>query len=79
LAEHLDSQEISFNQFAWRWIMGFLIHDIPFHLVLRLFDSYLSDEQGPSHGFKITHVYVCALCSLHGALLSLDTGNLLRF
>lgn len=36
LAAKLESEEVDFIQFAWRWINCLLLREVPFHLSLRL-------------------------------------------
>ncbi|KRX08914.1 Rab-GTPase-TBC domain [Pseudocohnilembus persalinus] len=50
------NQHVQFVQFAFRWVLCLLIREIPLPQALRLFDTYISDEQG----FQNLHIYVCA-------------------
>jgi hypothetical protein len=43
--------------FAYRWMNCFLIREMPLKHVLRVWDSYLSEEET---GFAVFHVYFCA-------------------
>jgi len=58
LANHLQSQELQFMQFAFRWINCLLMREIPLPLTFRMWDSYLCEDN--NDGFKNLHVYVCA-------------------
>jgi hypothetical protein len=60
LHKHFTDQGISFTQFAYRWMNCYLLRELPFTLILRMFDSYLAEEGGSSAGFSNTHVYFCA-------------------
>ncbi|XWS71224.1 hypothetical protein CRYUN_Cryun03dG0120400 [Craigia yunnanensis] len=39
----MEDQRLEFLQFAFRWFNCLLIHEIPFHLVTRLWDTYLAE------------------------------------
>ncbi|XP_006356942.1 GTPase-activating protein gyp1-like isoform X2 [Solanum tuberosum] len=39
---HMEEQGLEFLQFAFRWFNCLLILEIPFHLVTRLWDTYLA-------------------------------------
>jgi len=58
LAKHLGSQDAQFIQFAFRWMNCLLMREITLPLISRMWDTYLSE--GPSVGFGVFHVYVCA-------------------
>ncbi|PIM99083.1 GTPase-activating protein [Handroanthus impetiginosus] len=40
---HIEDQGLEFLQFAFRWFNCLLIREIPFHLVTRLWDTYLAE------------------------------------
>ncbi|GAM18757.1 hypothetical protein SAMD00019534_019320 [Acytostelium subglobosum LB1] len=56
LCEHLASQDAQFIQFAFRWMNCLLMREVPFQLVIRMWDTYLCEREG----FSVFHVYVCA-------------------
>ncbi|GAM19959.1 hypothetical protein SAMD00019534_031340, partial [Acytostelium subglobosum LB1] len=56
LCEHLAEQDAQFIQFAFRWMNCLLMREIPFQLIIRMWDTYLSEREG----FSVFHVYVCA-------------------
>jgi len=58
LARHLEEQNAHFIVFAFRWMNCLLMRELPLPIVVRMWDSYLSE--GPSEGFSVFHVYVCA-------------------
>eukprot|EP00002_Diphylleia_rotans_P026490 TRINITY_DN5286_c0_g1_i3.p1 TRINITY_DN5286_c0_g1~~TRINITY_DN5286_c0_g1_i3.p1 ORF type:complete len:413 (+),score=80.60 TRINITY_DN5286_c0_g1_i3:55-1293(+) len=70
LHEHLSSLGILYLQFAFRWMNCLLIREIPLGLVIRMWDTYLVEE----NGFVDFHLYVCAafLRSWSSQLLSED-------
>jgi hypothetical protein len=56
LYNHFESMEIDFTFFSLRWIFCLLVREFPLKVGMRLFDTYISDEQG----FSVLHIYVCA-------------------
>ena len=61
LYDYLKEKEIDYVQFCFRWMNCFLIREFPIHLMIRLWDTYFSEE----NGFSDFHLYVCA-CLLLG-------------
>jgi hypothetical protein len=47
---------MNYHMFAYLWMNCFLIRELPLKYVLRLWDTYFSEELG----FSIFHVYFCA-------------------
>ena len=45
-------------QFSFRWMNCLLLRELPLPAILRLWDTYLSEER---KGFDNFHVYVCAV------------------
>ena len=58
LYEHFETEGLQFIQFGFRWMNCLLLRELPLRGILRLWDTYLSEEQG---GFENFHVYVCAV------------------
>ncbi len=56
LYDYLKQFEIDYVQFCFRWMNCFLIREFPVNLILRLWDTYFSEEKG----FSEFHLYVCA-------------------
>ena len=56
LYDYLKQFEIDYVQFCFRWMNCFLIREFPVKLILRLWDTYFSEEKG----FSEFHLYVCA-------------------
>ena len=56
LFSHLEVTEVDFTYFSFRWIFCLLVREFPLKVGMRLFDTYISDEQG----FSVLHIYVCA-------------------
>merc|ERR1711964_843835 len=57
LFNHLEAMKLDFAQFAFRWVNNFLLREIPLACGIRLFDTYIAEE----NGFASFHVYVCAV------------------
>lgn len=56
LAKHLESQGVEFMQFSFRWMNCLLMREITIRNTIRMWDTYLAEEQG----FSEFHLYVCA-------------------
>lgn len=56
LRSHLEAEGVDFMQFAFRWMNCLLMREIPFPLIVRIWDTYLAEPDG----FALFHVYVCA-------------------
>lgn len=77
LAVHLESQEAQFIQFGFRWMNCLLMREIPFRLVVRIWDTYLAEAEE----FSVFHVYVCAAFLIHWSdqLRKLEFQDLMKF
>eukprot|EP00602_Paraphysomonas_sp_CaronLab_P010295 CAMPEP_0185021732 /NCGR_PEP_ID=MMETSP1103-20130426/4432_1 /TAXON_ID=36769 /ORGANISM="Paraphysomonas bandaiensis, Strain Caron Lab Isolate" /LENGTH=415 /DNA_ID=CAMNT_0027553437 /DNA_START=35 /DNA_END=1282 /DNA_ORIENTATION=- len=58
LHQHFQEQCVQYMQFAFRWMNCVLLREIPLRAILRVWDTYLSEERT---GFENFHVYVCAV------------------
>jgi hypothetical protein len=56
LYTHLEKVEVHYNLFAFRWMNCMLMREISLRLIMRMWDTYLSEPEG----FTAFHVYVCA-------------------
>lgn len=56
ILEHLESLDINFMDFAYRWVSCYLTREFDIFQTIRLWDTYLSEEEG----FSQFHCYVCA-------------------
>lgn len=67
LHHHLVKETgISFLHFSFRWMNCLLLREIRLHLILRLWDTYLSIEDASiAQGFTQFHVFVCAAFLRH--------------
>ena len=66
-------------QFAFRWFNCFLLREMNLEKGLRLWDTYLSDEDG--NGFSVYHLYVCiAIIEYYREdLLKMEFADMLQF
>lgn len=58
LHKHFDTQGLQFIQFAFRWMNCLLMREVSLALIIRLWDTYMSEDNGD--GFKNFHIYTCA-------------------
>mmetsp|Transcript_2701 Transcript_2701/g.4062 ORF Transcript_2701/g.4062 Transcript_2701/m.4062 type:complete len:419 (+) Transcript_2701:47-1303(+) len=58
LHKHFEEQCVQYMQFAFRWMNCALLRELPLKAILRVWDTYLSEERT---GFENFHVYVCAV------------------
>lgn len=56
LYNYLIKMEIDYIQFCFRWMNCFLMREFSLNLVIRLWDTYFSEE----NAFSEFHLYVCA-------------------
>ncbi|KAF8813853.1 RabGAP/TBC, partial [Phlegmacium glaucopus] len=57
LSGHLESQNVEFMQFAFRWMNCLLMREISVQNTIRMWDTYLAE--GPD-AFSQFHLYVCS-------------------
>lgn len=79
LCDHFDSVGVQFMQFAFKWMNCLLLREFNLHCVIRLWDTYISEENGS--GFEDFHVYVCAafLCQFSSQLQEMQFDELFQF
>ena len=56
LAKHLEAEGVEFMQFSFRWMNCLLMREVSVQNTIRMWDTYLAEEQG----FSDFHLYVCA-------------------
>ncbi|CAF1316799.1 unnamed protein product [Adineta ricciae] len=56
LYRHLKNQNIEFLQFSFRWMNNLLMRELPIRCTIRLWDTYLAEQDG----FSQFHLYICA-------------------
>jgi len=74
---HLESHGVDFIQFAFRWMNCLLMRELPFVLIVRVWDTYLCEPDG----FGNFHVFVCAalLCYFSDRLQRMEFQDLVLF
>jgi len=79
LCNHLSEIGIEFMQFAFKWMNCLLVREFKIQVVIRLWDTYLSEDD--NSGFENFHVYVCAafLCQYSSDLQSMEFDELFGF
>jgi len=79
LYNHIHSVGIQFMQFAFKWMNCLLLREFNLKCVIRLWDTYISEESG--NGFEDFHVYVCAafLSQFSSQLQQMDFDELFQF
>jgi len=77
LAKHLELEGIEFIQFSFRWMNCLLMREISVKNTVRMWDTYLAEEQGFTH----FHLYVCAafLVKWTEQLLKMDFQEIMMF
>jgi hypothetical protein len=78
LLQHFDREGIEFMQFAFRWMNCLLMRELSLALIVRMWDTYLSEVP---LGFNHFHVYVCAafLIKFSDELKQMDFQEILLF
>nr|XP_029122411.1 TBC1 domain family member 22B [Elaeis guineensis] len=77
VSRHMEEEGLEFLQFAFRWFNCLLVREIPFHLVTRLWDTYLAEGDALPDFL----VYICAslLLTWSDELLKLDFQEMVMF
>ncbi|KAG7191315.1 GTPase-activating protein [Scheffersomyces spartinae] len=78
LSKHFEHEGIEYIQFAFRWMNCLLMRELSLDLVVRMWDTYLSETP---LGFSHFHIYVCAafLIKFSGDLKERDFQEILLF
>ncbi|KAG6831833.1 hypothetical protein H0H87_003752 [Tephrocybe sp. NHM501043] len=78
LAAHLESQNVEFMQFAFRWMNCLLMREISVQNTIRMWDTYLAE--GPD-AFSQFHLYVCSafLVKWSEKLRTMDFQGIIMF
>ncbi|CAI5759114.1 unnamed protein product [Candida verbasci] len=78
LLKHFDSEGVEFIQFSFRWMNCLLMRELPIQLIIRMWDTYLSESP---LGFNTFHTYVCAafLIKFSNELQQKDFQEILLF
>ncbi|KAL1956595.1 hypothetical protein VTO42DRAFT_7006 [Malbranchea cinnamomea] len=77
LAKHLEKEGVEFMQFSFRWMNCLLMREISIKNIIRMWDTYMAQEQG----FSQFHLYVCAafLVKWSDQLLKMDFQEIMMF
>ena len=79
LARHLEGEGVEFMQFSFRWMNCLLMREVNVKNTIRMWDTYMAEEQG----FSDFHLYVCAafLVKWSDQLVKMDfqVGSYLTF
>jgi hypothetical protein len=75
--QHFDELEIKVLQFSFRWMNCYLMREFSLKLILRLWDTYFSEEDA----FNNFHLFVCSclLLNFSEKIKKLDFQNLIMF
>lgn len=78
LHTHIVGEGVQFLQFSFRWMNCLLLREVPLACIMRLWDTYLSEERS---GFEHFHVYVCTvlLTKYKDNLQEMDFTEMLTF
>ncbi|KAK4781668.1 hypothetical protein SAY86_015770 [Trapa natans] len=77
VSRHMEEQGLEFLQFAFRWFNCFLIREIPFHLVTRLWDTYLAE--GDALPDFLVYIFASFLLTWSEKLRKLDFQEMVMF
>ncbi|PGH00797.1 hypothetical protein GX51_05574 [Blastomyces parvus] len=77
LAKHLEQEGVEFMQFSFRWMNCLLMREVSIQNTIRMWDTYMAEEQG----FSRFHLYVCAafLVKWSDQLLKMDFQEIMMF
>ncbi|KJK77067.1 hypothetical protein H634G_07643 [Metarhizium anisopliae BRIP 53293] len=77
LSKHLEHEGVEFIQFSFRWMNCLLMREISVKNIIRMWDTYLAEEQG----FSEFHLYVCAalLVKWSDRLVKMDFQEIMMF
>lgn len=77
VSRHMEEQGLEFLQFAFRWFNCLLIREIPFHLVTRLWDTYLAE--GDALPEFLVYISASLLLTWSDKLQKLDFQEMVMF
>ncbi|KAL1894717.1 GTPase-activating protein [Sporothrix stenoceras] len=77
LAQHLEKEHVEFIQFSFRWMNCLLMREISVKNTIRMWDTYMAEE----NGFSEFHLYVCAafLVKWSSKLCGMDFQEVMMF
>ncbi|PIN26439.1 Ypt/Rab-specific GTPase-activating protein GYP1 [Handroanthus impetiginosus] len=77
VSKHMEDQGLEFLQFAFRWFNCLLIREVPFHLVTRLWDTYLAE--GDALPDFLVYIFASFLLTWSDKLQKLDFQETVMF
>ncbi|KAJ4823912.1 hypothetical protein Tsubulata_048453 [Turnera subulata] len=77
VSRHMEEHGLEFLQFAFRWFNCLLIREIPFHLVTRLWDTYLAE--GDALPDFLVYIFASFLLTWSDKLQKLDFQEMVMF
>ncbi|KAG5530547.1 hypothetical protein RHGRI_025484 [Rhododendron griersonianum] len=77
VSRHIEEQGLEFLQFAFRWFNCLLIREIPFHLVTRLWDTYLAE--GDALPDFLVYIFASFLLTWSDKIQKLDFQEMVMF
>ncbi|XP_051118314.1 GTPase-activating protein GYP1 [Andrographis paniculata] len=77
VSRHMEDQGLEFLQFAFRWFNCLLIREIPFHLVTRLWDTYLAE--GDALPDFLVYIFASFLSTWSDKLQKLEFQEMVMF
>ncbi|XP_057490900.1 GTPase-activating protein GYP1-like isoform X1 [Actinidia eriantha] len=77
VSKHMEEQGLEFLQFAFRWFNCLLIRELPFHLVTRLWDTYLAE--GDALPDFLVYIFASFLLTWSDKLQKLDFQEMVMF
>ncbi|KAL7106194.1 hypothetical protein ACP275_07G096800 [Erythranthe tilingii] len=77
VSRHMEEQGLDFLQFSFRWFNCLLIREIPFHLVTRLWDTYLAE--GNSLPDFLVYIFASFLLTWSDELQELEFQEMVMF
>ena len=76
--DHFQKEGVGYMQFSFRWMNCILLREMPMHAIIRLWDTYFSEE---GSGFERFHTYVCCaiLQTYRETLMNANFQDMLLF
>ncbi|KIW62729.1 hypothetical protein, variant 1 [Phialophora macrospora] len=77
LARHFEDEHVEYMQFSFRWMNCLLMRELSIRSVIRMWDTYMAEE----NGFSEFHLYVCAafLVKWSEKLMKMNFQEILMF
>ncbi|EXJ90816.1 hypothetical protein A1O1_03921 [Capronia coronata CBS 617.96] len=77
LAKHFEEEHVEYMQFSFRWMNCLLMRELSIKNVIRMWDTYMAEE----NGFSQFHLYVCAafLVKWSEQLMKMNFQEILMF